>query len=95
LDPSPSKSSIKCARVSTLETYNDPENGNYTHYIAYIHYSPYNNYINYVCHAGWLKLVGSQIGYELDHKKPVLYVIPIEHILGKLPVVPVGGTGTT
>ena len=44
--------------------------------------------------AGWFKSVGSQIIYELDHKKPVLYVIPIEHILGKLPVVPVGDTGT-
>ncbi len=44
--------------------------------------------------AGWLKSVGSQIIYELDHKKPVLHVIPIEHILGKLPVVPVGDTGT-
>ncbi len=42
------------------------------------------------------KSVGSQIVYELDHKKPVLYDIPIEHILrlGKLPVVPVGDTGT-
>ncbi len=35
-----------------------------------------------------------QVPYELDHKKPVLNVIPIEHILGKLPVVPVGDTGT-
>ena len=57
----------------------------------YIHYT---NYFDYVFIAGWLKSVGSQIIYELDHKKPVLYVIPIEHILGKLPVVPVGDTGT-
>ena len=28
--------------------------------------------------------------YELDYRKPVLYVIPVEHILGKLPLVPVG-----
>ncbi len=32
--------------------------------------------------------------YELDHRKPVLYVIPVEKILGKLPHVPVGDTGT-
>ena len=32
--------------------------------------------------------------YELDYKKPILYVIPIDSILGKLPVVPVGDTGT-
>ena len=43
--------------------------------------------------AGWLKSIGSQIVYELDHKKPVLYVIPVENILGKLPLVPVGDTG--
>jgi hypothetical protein len=32
--------------------------------------------------------------YELDYRKPVLYVIPIQSILGKLAVVPVGDTGT-
>jgi hypothetical protein len=66
------------------------------HYIDYRHYSEslYTYYFKYVCNAGWFKSVGSQIVYELDHKKPVLCVIPIEHILGKLPVVPVGDTGT-
>jgi hypothetical protein len=53
----------------------------------------YTNYFDYVFNAGWLKSVGSQIIYELDHKRAVLYVILIEHILGKLPVVPVGDTG--
>jgi hypothetical protein len=47
-----------------------------------------------LCIAGWLKSVGSQILYELDHRKPVLYVIPIQNFLWKLPVVPVGDTGT-
>ena len=47
-----------------------------------------------MCITGWLKSVGSQILYELDHRKPVLYVIPIQNILGKLPVAPVGDTGT-
>ena len=32
--------------------------------------------------------------YELDPKKPILYVLPIENILGKLALVPVGDTGT-
>ena len=32
--------------------------------------------------------------YELDYKKPILYVVPIQSILGKLPLVPVGDTGT-
>ena len=43
---------------------------------------------------GWLKSVGSRVVYELDYKKPILYVIPIQSILGKLPVVPVSDTGT-
>ncbi len=32
---------------------------------------------------------------SLTTKKPILYVIPIQSILGKLPVVPVGDTSTT
>ena len=35
--------------------------------------------------AGWLKSIGSQIVYEIDHRKLVLYVIPEEHIPGKVP----------
>ena len=45
----------------------------------------------YLC---WLNAIGSQILYELDHRNPVLYVIPIQSILGKLPVVPVGDRQT-
>ena len=37
--------------------------------------------------------IGSRVVYELDHKNPILYVIPIQSILGKLLVVPVGDTG--
>ncbi len=32
--------------------------------------------------------------YELDYRNPVLYVIPVQSILGNLAVVPVGDTGT-
>jgi hypothetical protein len=32
--------------------------------------------------------------YELDYKKPILYVVSIQNILGKLPLVPVGDTCT-
>ncbi len=46
------------------------------------------------CIAGWLDSVSSRVVYELDYKKLILYVIPIDSILGKLPVVPVGDTGT-
>jgi hypothetical protein len=42
----------------------------------------------------WLGSICLRVVYELDHKNPILYVIPIQSILGKLPVVPVGDTGT-
>ncbi len=32
--------------------------------------------------------------YERKRDKQVFYVIPVESILGKLPVVPIGDTGT-
>jgi hypothetical protein len=44
--------------------------------------------------VGWLESVGSRVVYELAYKKPILYVIPIQSILGKLPLVPVGDTST-
>ena len=54
----------------------------------------YYAYYSYYNISGWLESVGSRVLYELDYKNPILYVIPIESILGKLPVVPVGDTGT-
>jgi hypothetical protein len=36
---------FECALVSTLETYDDPDNGNYIHYINYTHYAYYNSYL--------------------------------------------------
>ena len=42
----------------------------------------------------WLGSVGSRFLFELDPKNPILYVLQIKNILGKLPVVPVGDTGT-
>ncbi len=64
------------------------------HFMSFeIYYCYYLYYINYVI-TGWLKSTGSRVVYKLDHRKPVLYVIPIEHILGKLPAVSVGDIGT-
>jgi hypothetical protein len=63
------------------------------HYDNYICYCNYAHYCLF-CFIGWLESVGSRVVYELDYKKPILYVIPIQSILGKLPVVPVGDTGT-
>ncbi len=64
LDPSPSNAPY-CEVVSTLETYDDPENGNYLNYINYRHYCLYSYYIDYECNAGRLKSVGSQIVFLL------------------------------
>jgi hypothetical protein len=66
------------------------------HYDYYDKYMCYCNYAHYFlfCFAGWLKSVGSRVVYELDYKKPILYVIPIQSILGKLPLVPVCDTST-
>lgn len=68
----------------------------YARYHYYYYYVCYCNYAHYCwfCFIGWLESVGSRVIYELDYKKPILYVIPIQSILGKLPVVPVGDTGT-
>ena len=41
----------------------------------------------------YYRSVSSRELYKLDYKKPIFYVIPIESILGKLPVAPVGDTG--
>jgi hypothetical protein len=59
-----------------------------------MYYCYYTNYRNYFCVTGRLNSVGSRIIYELDYRKAILYVAPIQSILGKLPVVPAGDTGT-
>jgi hypothetical protein len=42
----------------------------------------------------WLLACSSRIVYERLPDNQVFYVLPVESILGKLPVVPVGETGT-
>ena len=56
-----------------------------------MYYRYYEYYINYVI-TGWLKSIGSWLYVSLTTGSLFLYVIPIEHFLGKLPVVPVGDT---
>jgi hypothetical protein len=89
--PDTGSKSFECTFVLTLETYDDPEKGNY--YYNYFNYTKYMCYAH-LCISGWLESVGSRVLYELGYKKPVLYVVPVESILGKLPVVPVGDTRT-
>ncbi len=45
--------SFKCALISTLETYDDPDNGNYEYYIYYIHYYNYYNCDTYTIWLLW------------------------------------------
>ena len=57
-----------------------------------LHISTYTAYsFNF---PGWLARVDSTMIYERRSNKQVLYVLPITSILGKLPVVPAGDTGT-
>jgi hypothetical protein len=42
----------------------------------------------------WITECGSKLIYELLPNKEVLYVVPVTSILGKLPVVRAGDTGT-
>jgi hypothetical protein len=67
-----------------LEIYDDPESGNCCHYCYdcnYLYHLFYCCCWIYCNNSGWLESVGSRIAYELDHKNPVLYVIPIQSIL--------------
>ena len=48
---------------------------------------------SFALQIGWRLSIPKKI-YELDERNPVLNVLPIEHVLGRLPVVPVGDHGT-
>jgi hypothetical protein len=92
--------SFNCALISTLETFDDPENGNYSDYTYHCNYAHYAMImaIMHIMHiiaiisiisdcflVGCLESVGSRVVYELDYKKPILYVIPIQNtFLGAL-----------
>ena len=82
---------FQCALVSTLFTCRAPGKGNYFSYFDY--FKLFNSDLT-IFVLEWLKSIDSQIIYELDPTRPIRYVLPIENILGKLPVVPVGDTGT-
>jgi hypothetical protein len=44
--------------------------------------------------TGWVDACQSTIVYERRESAQVLYVVPVSSILGRLPLVPVGDTGT-
>ena len=51
-------------------------------------------HILHIFNPGWIDRVNSAMVYERKSNKQVLYVLPITSILSKLPLVPVGDTGT-
>ena len=88
----------KCAFVSVLEEYTgDRKPGTYGTYSAYVTYDCISKTFDiYICLSSpaWLDTCKSTIIYERKMQSQVLYVVPITSVLGRLPVVPVGTTGT-
>ena len=80
---------FNCALVSTLFTCRAAGKGNYFSYFDY--FKLFHSYPTIFVQE-WLQSIGSQVIYELDPESPILYVLPIENILGRLQVVPVGDT---
>ncbi len=64
--------------------------------VAYICIFSIYMHILHILHifSGWIDRVNSAMIYERKSNKQVLYVLPITSILSKLPLVPVGDTGT-
>ncbi len=88
----------ECAYVSVLEEYKGPLLPGHILHILYILYTVHILHILFVilldsCKA-WLDACQSTIVYERSESAQVLYVIPASSILGRLPLVPVGNTGT-
>ena len=78
------------AYVSVLEEYNGHwKSGHILNILHIIHIL-----IHYLSTSAWLDQCQSAIVYERRETKQVLYVIPVSSILGRLPLVPVGATGT-
>ena len=79
----------KYAYVSVLEEYKGQRKpGDILHILHISHIL--------ICFStlAWLAQCQSKIVYECREQAQVLYVIPVSSILGRLPLVPVGATGT-
>ena len=61
---------------------------------AYFAYFAYSNLFIHLSLACSVSNCQSTIVYERREQAQVLYVIPVSSILGRLPLVPVGATGT-
>ena len=63
-------------------------------YLAYFAYFAYITSSHRFLFTDWEDKCQSAIVYERREQAQVLYVIPLSSILGRLPLVPVGRTGT-
>ena len=79
----------ECAYVSVLEEYTGPRKPGHILHIMHI-----MHILNFVCTTAWVGQCQSAMIYERREQAQVLYVIPVSSILGRLPLVPVGATGT-
>jgi hypothetical protein len=88
----------ECAYVSVLEEYKGHRRPGYILHILHILYIVHILHILVMilfdCCAAWMDVCQSTIVYERCESAQVLYVIPVSSILGRLPFVPVGNTGT-
>ena len=81
--------------IGPIHVYSDRGGGgarlNILHILHIIHIM---HILNYVCTTAWVGQCQSAMIYERREQAQVLYVIPVSSILGPVPLVPVGATGT-
>ena len=82
---------LDCAYVSVLEEYNGPRrSGHFNIFSIFCIFCIFWN----LSVTAWVEDCESTIVYERREQSQVLYVIPVSSILGRLPLVPLGETGT-
>jgi hypothetical protein len=86
----------ECTYISVLEEYTGPwKPGHILHIMHIMHILICRSTNNiYVCTTAWVGQCQSAMIYERREQAQVLYVIPVSSILGPVPLVPVGATGT-
>ncbi len=80
---------LERAYVSVLEEYKGTRKGGHTMHILHI-----LHILSFISTTAWVDECQSAIVYERREQAQVLYVIPVSSVLGRLPLVPVGATGT-
>ena len=81
----------ECAFVSVLEEYKGPRKSGHILHILHILHIFHDILFLFV---EWVDKCQSAIVYERREQSQILYVIPVSSILGRLPLIPVGQTGT-